>query len=254
MSGLQFAYGFDKIVVHAKHLIDVGDKIEFTCKSSDWSNIVPTAFDASVPAWKLSMDVLSPGLVDCTKTVTSPGGIVGLIVAIVQGCILCLLGPAIMMYGPSVPRFTSLIKAVVVSSYILLINSIVTVSEFTAFMVFEKTVTLVISTLTVTYTSLNNPGAKAKAAGFALGTLIGTPLVAFISEQLYKLDAIGCTGVGEKREWFPNGEPTGSIAVARLNHSFSPNLPAPQLARLVPPKVCVGGPARAHKPMSQSRS
>lgn len=198
-------YAIHDVIVQAKHTLDAGDIISFTCKAGTFTNNV-TALDMSNPAWKLSM---TAGLVDCTKKASNPGGVIGLIVAILQGAVLCLLGPTIAMYGPSVPRFSSLIKAVVVSSYILLINSIVTVTEFTAFMVFERTVTLFISTLTVTYTSLNNPGAKAKAAGFALGTLIGTPLCAFISEQLYKISSIGCTGVGEKKEWFPNGEPTG---------------------------------------------
>ena len=51
---------------------------------------------------------------DCTKVITGPGGLVGLIVAIVQGLVLIILGPTIMLYGPTVPRFTSLIKAVCV--------------------------------------------------------------------------------------------------------------------------------------------
>jgi hypothetical protein len=198
-------YGIDSIQVNAKHTLDAGDTIKFLCKAGTFSSNV-TTLDMSVPAWKMGIDM---GPLSCTKMVSGPGGLIGLIVAIVQGTILCMLGPTIMIYGPTVPRFTSLIKAVVVSSYLLLINSIVSVNSFTAFTVFERAVTFIISTLTVTYTSLNNPGAKAKAAGFALGTLIAVPLVAFISELLYKLPAINCKGNGEKKEWFPNGEPTG---------------------------------------------
>ena len=198
-------YGIDSIQVNAKHTFDAGDIVKFMCKAGTFTHDV-TALDMSEPAWKMTIDT-SP--MDCTKVITGPGGLVGLIVAIVQGLVLIILGPTIMLYGPTVPRFTSLIKAVVVSSYLLLINSIVSVNAFTAFTVFERAVTFFISTLTVTYTSLNNPGAKAKAAGFALGTLIAVPLVAFIGELLITLPSINCKGKGTKREWFPNGEPTG---------------------------------------------
>ena len=198
-------YGIDSIQVNAKHSLDSGDTINFLCKAGTFTYDLHS-IDDSVPAWKMEID---PGEMDCTKVITGPGGLVGLLVAIFQGLVLIMLGPTIMLYGPSVPRFTSLIKAIVVSSYLLLINSIVSVNAFTAFTVFERFVTFFISTLTVTYTSLNNPGAKAKAAGFALGTLIAVPFVAFVSELLYKLPAINCKGNGEKKDWFPNGEPTG---------------------------------------------
>jgi hypothetical protein len=170
------------------------------------------------------MSWTSSAFVDCTKVVTGPGGFVGLIVAIVQSSLLLLLGPAIMLYGPSFPRFTALVKAVVVSSYLLLINSIISVNAFTAFIVWERFVAFFISTLTVTYTSVNNPSAGARAAGFALGALLATPFCDFLSELLYK-NAVGCSGFGEKREWFPNGEPTGcdnhSAAFQGIFHGLS---------------------------------
>ena len=93
------------------------------------------------------------------------------------------------------------------SSYLLLINSIVSVNAFTAFTVFERAVTFFISTLTVTYTSLNNPGAKrrplvspsARSLRSLLSRSSGSPDHA--SEHQLQ-------GKGTK-EWFPNGEPTG---------------------------------------------
>jgi len=206
MSSVTWAYAIDSVTVHAKHLLDAGDKIDFKCPASTFTPTVTALDDTVGPAWKMSWT--DTGFTDCTKVVTGPGGLIGLIVAIVQGMVLIVLGPTIMLYGPSFPRFTYLIKAIVVSSYLLLINSIISVNSFKVFLVFERFVTFFISTLTVTYTSVNNPVAGARAAGFALGALIADPLVAFISELLYK-NAIGCKGFGEKREWFPNGEPTG---------------------------------------------
>ena len=185
-------YALSEAVIKAKHVLDPTDMIEFTCTNiTDFS---VTAFDESTPAWTLSAGLFGHG---CAKTVTGPGGIIGLIVACVQGAVLIILGPALMMYGPSLPRFMSLIQAVIVSSYILLINSLVSINPFTAFLVFERAVTLVISTLTVTFASVNNKGAKAKAAGFALGSLLATPLMTFASELIYTR-AIGCKKFGEK--------------------------------------------------------
>ena len=194
---------FAQIRVSATHTYDAGDKIAFTCKG-----FTPTvsSLDTTAAAWKMTWS--APVFTDCTKVVTGPGGFIGLIVAIVQSSVLCVLGPTIMLYGPSFPRFTYLVKAIVVSSYLLLINSIISANAFTAFLVFERFVTFFISTMTVTYTSVNNPVAGARAAGFALGALIAGPFTEFLSDILYK-SVVGCKGVGEKREWFPNGEPTG---------------------------------------------
>lgn len=199
-------YTIDKVYLDANHNLDAGDKISFVCNPGTFMPNV-TMVDSSAPKWLLSWTA-DTGFSGCTKVVTGPGGLVGLIVAIVQASILILFGPTVMLYGPSFPRFTALVKAIVVSSYLLLINSIISVNAFTAFIVFERFVTFFISTLTVTYTSVNNPGAGATAAGFALGALIAGPLVDFLSEILFK-SVVGCNGFGEKREWFPNGEPLG---------------------------------------------
>ena len=162
--------------------VDTGDKIDFICKGIGAASNV-TDIDMTNPAWLLS---LKTELTDCKKVVTGPGGIVGLIVACVQGAILVTLGPAILIYGPSFKRFVALVQAIIVSSYILLINSIISINAFTAFLTVERAVTFVIATLTVTYTSLNNPGARARAAGFALGSLIGGPLMDFVSTLCYR--------------------------------------------------------------------
>jgi len=79
----------------------------------------------------------------CKFIATGPGGIVGLIVALVQGIILIVLGPTIAIYGPTFRRFTCLVQAIVISSYILLINQIISVHALSAFFVFERFVTLV---------------------------------------------------------------------------------------------------------------
>ena len=184
--------------------VDTGDKIDFICKGIGAASNV-TDIDMTNPAWLLS---LTTELTDCKKVVTGPGGIVGLIVACVQGGLLVTLGPAILIYGPSFKRFVALIQAIIVSSYILLINSIISINAFTAFLTVERAVTFVIATLTVTYTSLNNPGARARAAGFALGSLIGGPLMDFVSTLCYQ-HALGCKGMGDKTEYFPNGTPMG---------------------------------------------
>lgn len=204
-----FDYNLHEVQISAKHIIDVTDIAKYICKAKDFTANV-TSYIAGVDTTPATLAVEGT-FSDCTQIKAGPGGIMGLIIAIVQSGVLCVLGPAITLYGPTMPRFTSLVQAVIVSSYILLINSIASVSAFTAFLVFERTVTLVISTLTVTYASLNNKGAKAKAAGFALGTLVATPLMAFLSEMLYKVPGIGCTGfdVSQKKEYFPNGTPTG---------------------------------------------
>lgn len=195
-----------QVYLDAQHNLDAGDKISFVCAASAFAPNV-TAVDTSAAKWLLSWTADS-GFNGCTKVVTGPGGLVGLIVAIVQAGILIMFGPTVMFYGPSFPRFTYLVKAIVVSSYLLLINSIISVNAFTAFIVFERFVTFFISTLTVTFTSVNNPGAGATAAGFALGSLIAGPLVDFLGGILYK-QVVGCSGFGGKQEYFPNGEPLG---------------------------------------------
>jgi len=146
---------------------------------------------------------------NCAKIQTGPGGIVGLVVAIVQACILMALGPTIAIYGPAFRRFVFFVQAVVVSSYILLINDIVTVDWRSGFYVFEKTVTLFITVFAVTYSSVKSPGVAARASGFAMGNLLAKPIIDFVVDLLYQ-GPIGCNGpIGDKSIFFPNGEPTG---------------------------------------------
>jgi hypothetical protein len=148
----------------------------------------------------------------CKKIADGSEGIVGFIIAIVQGVLLVILGPAVAIYGPTFKHFTSLVQAVIASSYVLLIASIVAIDAFSAFTVVERCVTMIISTLTVTYTSVNSAGARAKVAGFSLGQLIMTPLMAFVSELIYK-NALKCDKFGAKSVYFPNGMPEAQNGV-----------------------------------------
>jgi len=107
----------------------------------------------------------------------------------------------------------------IVSSYVLVISAIVEIDAFSAFNVVERAITLLISTLTVTYASVNSPGVRAKAYGFALGSLVMTPLMLFLSEILYK-HALGCDTFGKKTEFFPNGVPSDSSGVDCQHWSF----------------------------------
>jgi hypothetical protein len=168
-------YELTSAIFKAKHNADVSDMPSWSC-----SNI-----SASVTSWDPTTNKISTTVdaYNCAKVVSGPGGLVGLIIALVQGTILLVLGPAILFYGPTMPRFTALIQAVIVSAYVMLINALVSVNAFTAFVTLEQAIALLISTLTVTFTSVNNPGAKAKAAGFALGTLVATPLMQFVAER-----------------------------------------------------------------------
>lgn len=246
LSGVQaqaFPYGPPlPVEFGATHVADNSDVVKWTCPNLTFADIDILDFDPvtkNIPEIRLHLR-------NCKFVKNGPGGLIGLIVSIVQGLILITLGPAIAIYGPTFRRFTSLVQAVVISSYILLINSIISVDALSAFFVFERTITLIISVLTVTYMSSKSPGlhantqhlptashyprapassicpshipaltvsapltgGRAKAAGFALGQLIGTPLFGFIAQQLYE-PVCGCSGLGKKSTYFPNGEPLG---------------------------------------------
>lgn len=187
------------------------EMIEFRCPFNPATDTIGGILNFDETKW--TFDTFDVGLQgQCKKVLDGSEGLVGFIIAIVQGIVLMLVGPAIAMYGLTFPRTTSFVQAVIVSSYVLLISSVVSIDAFSAFTVFERCVSLVISTLTVTYATMNSHGAKAKAYGFALGSLIMTPLVLFLAELLYK-HALDCDTFGKKNEYFPNGVPSAKNGI-----------------------------------------
>ena len=161
LSGVQaqaFPYGPPlPVEFGATHVADNSDVVKWTCPNLTFADIDILDFDPvtkNIPEIRLHLR-------NCKFVKNGPGGLIGLIVSIVQGLILITLGPAIAIYGPTFRRFTSLVQAVVISSYILLINSIISVDALSAFFVFERTITLIISVLTVTYMSSKSPGLHA---------------------------------------------------------------------------------------------
>jgi len=206
------------ISLEATH-VATKELIEFRCPWNDATDTIGGIINFDEDKW--TFDTLEIDLVgSCTKVKDGSEGLVGFIIAIVQGIILMVLGPAVAIYGPSFPRFTSFVQAMIVSSYVLVISSLVAIDAFSAFNVLERAITLMISTLTVTYASVNSPGVRAKAYGFALGSLIMTPLMLFVSELLYK-NALNCDTFGKKTEFFPNGIPSDSTGVSCEHYSVS---------------------------------
>ena len=109
---------------------------------------------------------------------------------------------------PSLPcprRARSRVRSV--SSYLLWVNSLITISLYNMYNIFNQLLTLMVGVLTLTFSQMNSPGAVGYSAGFSLGTILADNFVSMLVNLIFA--AVGCSGMSPPSEEWPSGRPTG---------------------------------------------